>query len=213
MLKNRAHALLMRYNVHPPQSDIFGAQGTRLLRALEVPAPARRVLDGLLDGIAFYNEKVTQIERHLRRELGEDRRLAWLESLPGVGRLTAWFLVSEIGEIKRFITAKKLVSYAGLCPSTRSSAGREWHGTTGGSGRRLLKWALVEAAHTAVKRDSYFATIFHRIQGRKEKQKAYVAVARHMAKIIWQMLREERPYRPKQKHAQAGSRRPMVTCR
>ena len=127
--------------------------------------------------------------------------------------MTAWFLISEIGEIDRFVTAKKLVSYAGLCPSTRSSAGKEWHGTTQGSGRRLLKWSLIEAAHTAVKRDSYFATIFHRIRPRKEKQKAYVAVARHMAKIIWQMLSEERPYRSKRKHAQAGSIRAMVVCR
>jgi len=213
MMKNRVHALLMRYNVHPPQSDIFGMQGTLLLRALELPPPARRVLDGLLDGIAFYNEKVQQLERHLRREPAGDDRVEWLASLPGVGRLTAWFLISEIGRIDRFATAKKLISYAGLCPSARSSAGQERHGTTQGSGRRLLKWSLVEAAHTAVKRDAYFATIFHRIERRKEKQKAYVAVARHLAKIIRQMLQEKRASRPRRKHSQAGSSRPMAVCR
>ncbi len=76
-----------------------------------------------------------------------------------------------------------------------------------------MKWSLVEAAHTAVKRDSYFATIFHRLVRPKEKQKAYVAVARHMARIIWQMLMEHRPYQPKAKQARAGSSRPMAVRR
>jgi len=209
-VKNRAHALLMRYNISLPQSDIFGPGGMAQLHTLALPAPARRVLDGLLESIEFLQRMIGQIERHLRESLGDDPRLAWLETLPGVGRLTAYFLLSEIGEIERFRSADKLVSYAGLCPSTRRSASKEWHGSTHGAGRSLLKWALVEAAHTAVRRDTYFAAIFNHLKRRKEKQKAYVAVARHMARVLWRMLQEGRPYRPKMKSSQAGSARAMA---
>jgi transposase len=181
-----------------------------LLRALELPPPARRVLDGLLDGVMFYTAKIEAMEKHLRRRLAPDVRVGWLESVPGIGKLTATYLLAEIGQVERFLSAEKLVSYAGLCPSTRASAGRLRHGPTGPAGRRLLKWALVEAAHTAVRRDSYFAALFHRVRKGKGKEKAYVAVARHMAKIIWKMLKEQRPYRPKPKHSQAGSGRPMA---
>jgi len=209
-LKNRVHAVLMRYNVHLEQSDIFGVQGTRILRELELPEPARLVLDGFLDCIEFLNEKIVQHEQHLRKALEADQRVEWLVSLPGVGKLTACYLIAEIGQIERFASAKKLVSYCGLCPSTRASARMLVHGRTGPAGRSLLKWSLVEAAHTAVRRDSYFATLFHRIERKRSKQKAYVAVARKMAEMIWRMLTQQRPYVAKGKKSRVGSARPVV---
>lgn len=209
-LKNRVHALLMRYNVHLDQSDIFGAQGTRLLRELALPPVGQRVLDGFMDCIEFLNEKIAQHERHLAEALEPDPRVELLRSLPGVGRLTAYFLVAEIGEIGRFPSAKKLVSYCGLCPSTRGSGGKLWHGRTGPGGRSLLKWSLVEAAHTAVRRDSYFAKLFHRIEHKRSRQKAYVAVARKMAEMVWRMLVEQRPYEAKRQKSRVGSTCPVV---
>jgi len=209
-LKNRVHALLMRYNVHLEQSDIFGAKGTPLLRGLDLPDAGRRVLDGYLDCIEFLNEKIAQHERHLGEVLESDARVELLRSLPGVGRLTAYFLVAEIGEIERFASAKKLVSYCGLCPSTRASARMLVHGRTGPAGRSLLKWSLVEAAHTAVRRDSHFAKVFHRIARKRGNQKAYVAVARKMAQMIWRMMVEQRPYEAKRKQSRVGSTHPVV---
>ena len=50
-IKNRVHSLLARYNIHLEQSDIFGKAGTEMLRRLELPSHARRILDDLLDYI------------------------------------------------------------------------------------------------------------------------------------------------------------------
>jgi transposase len=204
-LKNRVHALLMRYNIRIEQSDIFGAGGMRMLRQLQLPEAGRRVLDGELDCIELFTEKIKQHEAHLRRTLKADEQVGWLMSLPGVGWLTAQFLVSEIGEIERFPSAKKLASYCGLCPSTRGSAGKVWHGRTGPGGRSLLKWVLVEAAHTAARRDSYFGKICGRIERRRGKQQAYVAVARKMAEMIWRLLTERRPYEAMRANFRVGS--------
>jgi len=205
MVKNRVHALLVRYNVHPSVSDIFGRSGLAWLTALEVPSPGRAMLGDHLAHLAFLNDQVQRVRHRLDAVLGPDPRVAWLVSVPGVGKLTAYFLLAEIGRIDRFSRPAKLSSYCGLCPSTDQSAGRTYHGRTRGSGRRLLKWALVEAAHTAVRRDSYFASVFHHHANRKGTGKAYVAVARKMAVVVWHLLSEERPYRVRGKQPQVGS--------
>lgn len=187
-------------------SDIFGKQGMRQLRQMQLPKAGRTVLDGLLDCIEYLDQSIRGVESKLRRVMKPDPRTEWLRTIPGVGRLTAYFLIAEIGEIERFPSPAKLVSYCGLAPSTRQSGSRTRHGSTKGAGNRLLKWVLVEASHTAVRRDSYFASVFHRFARKKGKGKAYVIVAHRMAKIVWKMLTERRPYIPKQKKTQVGSR-------
>jgi transposase len=204
-VKNRVHALLVRYNLHPTASDIFGQAGMAWLRALALPSPGDAMLADHLAHLTFLKEQIRDVEGRLQAEVGPDPRVGWLRSLPGVGRLTAYFILAEIGQIGRFRRPAKLVSYCGLCPSTDQSAGRVRHGRTAGSGRRLLKWALVEAAHTAVRRDPYFAGTFHRLARPKGKGKAYVAVARKMAQVIWYLLTEERPYHPQHNPSRVGS--------
>jgi transposase len=210
MLKNRVHALLIRHNIQLDESDIFGARGKAALRSLALPSPASKILEELLDLVEYYDVKIARTERRLRDHLGPDERCAWLTSIPGIGRLTATFLLAEIGPIERFSCDKKFVSYAGLCPSTHQSAGRLRYGSIKGSGRRLLKWVLIEASHTAVRTDSYFARIFHRVSRHKSRAEGYVAVARHMACIVWRLLKEKRAYQSMPKRSQAGPRRPMV---
>jgi transposase len=205
MLKNKVHALLTRHNVQLHLSDIFGASGSETLRRLGLPKHSKRILDGLLDCIEFFNGQILQLEKYLYRVLGTDPRLQWLTSVPGIGKLTAHYLLAEIGEVGRFPSPKKLVSYAGLCPSTRRSANTLRHGPTGPAGRSLLKWVLVEATHVAVRCDSYFASVFHNVRQRKCKQKAYIAAARKMAQVIWHILHEQRPYQRRCKDPQVGS--------
>jgi transposase len=203
--KNCVHAILVRYNVHPGMSDIFGVKGMQMLKALELPGRARRILDGLLQTIEFYNGQLDKVEEDLRKWLKPDPRVGLLTSMPGVGDLTAYFVIAEIGTIERFRSASRFVSYCGLCPSNRRSAQHVVYGTIRGGGRTLLQWSLIEAAHTAVRHDSYLAKAFHRIAKRKGDGKAYVVVARRMAQIIWRMLSENRPYEAKVKQTRVGS--------
>jgi transposase len=209
-VKNKVHGLLMRQNIHIAATDIFGAAGRRMLGELELPVAVRRIMDQHLSAIEFLDRQIQAVGRRLYEQLPGDRRVGLLTSLPGVGKLTAHFILGEIGTVDRFLSASKFVSYCGLCPSTRESGSWEQHGSTKGSGRRLLKWALVEASHTAVRRDPYFARTFHRVAGRRGRGKAYVAVARKMSRIIWQLLKEKRPYVAKRSGNQVGSSRAMT---
>ena len=65
---------------------------------------------------------------------------------------------SEVVDVKRFSTPWKLVSYAGLAPSTRESAGKTKTGGIMKQGSPWLRWILVQCALVAVKYDRRLRT-------------------------------------------------------
>ena len=194
MVKCRIHALLIKWNIDLDVSDSFGRQGRRLLREMELAEPDRTCLQGWLDLIDFLDVQIDKSERELRKWLPRDPRAEWLMTIPGIGQLTAYLILAEVGHIERFASASKFVSYCGLCPSTRQSAGRLWHGSIGPAGRKALKSALVESAHVAALRDPYFRRVYQTHRSTKGAGKAIVVVAHKMARIVYEVLKEGPPY-------------------
>ena len=76
-------------------------------------------------------------------------------------------LSTEIVDIKRFSTPWKLVSYAGLAPSTRESFGKVKKGKITKQGSPLLRWILVQCAMTAVRYDDHFRTFYERLKKKR----------------------------------------------
>ena len=206
-VKNRLHALLGRHNLCSPVSDLFGKRGRKYLEEVELPAMSATCRATWLAVLDALDKHIDRVEKALLKDLQADPRAALVESLPGVGKLTAQLLLAEIGPVERFARPERLVSYAGLCPSTRASGDKQYHGSTGPAGRAYLKWALVESAHVAARHDPYFARQYARLAKHKGAGKAAVAVARKMAEILWHMLREGRPYRaaPAKNRTRVGS--------
>jgi transposase len=194
MVKNRVHGILIHLNVQIKATDIFGKKGRQMLKALEIKEPERTLLDGWLDLLDFLNKQIKGIEQIMFRLVADDNRVSFLKTLPGVGVLTAYTIIAEMGEIDRFLSAKHFASYCGLVPSTRQSASITRHGRIG-AGRSTLKWVIVEACHTAVRRDSYFGTIFNKHRRAKGNGKALIIIAHEMATIIYKMLKEKRGYK------------------
>ena len=206
MAKNRVHALLIRLNIHPPATDIFGSKGKEMLYALELEEPYGRILVGWLEFIDFLDHQVKSLDKVILKNIGEDKKTEILRTLPGIGLVFAYTILAEVGEIERFRSDSAFASYSGLVPSTHQSADKVYHGRIGPAGRRTLKWAFVEAAHTAVRRDSYFSSIYHKHNKSKGNGKAIVIVAHQMSKIVYKMLRDERPYKPRPKQKKSSSR-------
>ena len=73
-----------------------------------------------------------------------------LDTIPGVAELLALTIAVEVGEISRFASPEKLVSYGRLAPRVHQSGqARPRSGPLSKSGSRLLGWAAVEAAQQA----------------------------------------------------------------
>jgi transposase len=117
-----------------------------------------------------------------------------LLSLKGINVYSALLIKSEIGSIERFSDYKKLVSWAGLAPSLHQSGDVEYHGNITKQGSTMLRWIMVESARAASVFDPRLKAFYEWVAGRRGDQKAVVAVANKMLKIIWFMLTRKEPY-------------------
>jgi transposase len=68
---------------------------------------------------------------------------------PGVGDLLGPTIASEIGDISRFASARKLIGYSGLTPRVHESGQSARTGKLSKTGSTMLRWAAIEAAQQA----------------------------------------------------------------
>jgi transposase len=198
-LKHRVHAQLLAFGHTCPVSDLFGAQGRKLLERLAFPEPWR---GGVLAAIAMIDDldrQIAEIDRELKA-LGVDHRyIPLLMSAPGVAWVLGYTIASEIGDINRFASPKKLCGYSGLCPRVYQSGATDRRGHLTHAGPKYLRWALMEAATHACRHEVY-RDRYQRTKARLGKQRgakvAQVDIARRLAEAIWQMLTRNQPFAP-----------------
>lgn len=132
---------------------------------------------------------------------GTTPSLSWAEAveiwdtIPGIGRRVAEQLVAEVGvDMAQFRSAGHLASWAKLCPGNHESAGKRKTASVG-KGNNWLRSALVQAAHAAVRvKDTYLASFYGRLVGRRGKKKAIVAVAHKLLVLAYTLIRKGERY-------------------
>ena len=103
--------------------------------------------------------------------------------------------MAAIGDIARFDSPQKLVSYFGLNPRVRQSGlSAAHHGRISKIGRSQARAMLVEAAWAAAKNPGPLRAFFIRIRARRGHQIAAVAIARKLAVLCWHMLTKQQDY-------------------
>lgn len=198
MTKNRIHVLLDRHpeiGLQRSASGLFTQIGISELKQVELPKYDRYILDSELSLLEHLGEQIKQADRWLSGVGKKDRRVKHLMSIPGIGRAFALLVVSEIDDVKRFRTDKRLHAYAGLVPSTYSSGGHTFHGRIVKHGNKYLRWAMIEAVWPAIQKDIGLNQYYRRISHRKGANPAKVATARRLLTIVYKVLKEDREYR------------------
>ena len=139
-------------------------------------------------------------------------QVPFLIQLPGIGLLTAMTILSAIGDISRFPSAKKLVGYAGLGGRIHASGNVHHAGSITKQGRKELRSALVEAAWITIKNHPYWQAQFQRLEHKKGSKKAIVAIARKLLVVVWNVLTAhaaDRRAQPELVATYLGIRRPL----
>jgi transposase len=141
--------------------------------------------------IELLNGQLREIRKRVIRTARQVPACGLLRSVPGIGPYWGLLLVAELLPIERFPGPKFLVSYAGLAPTTRSSGGHTSHGPIPSGANRWVRWALISATATHVRRTpgSSITEHYDMLKQRLGWQKARVAAARKLARVVYQMLR------------------------
>ena len=189
-IKNRVHALLARQGILPEHTDLFGKAGREYLTNLQLPDGPRRRLDSLIALISDFDREITDTTTQIDQRAKADERVRLLCQIRGIGPYTALLIIAEIGEVKRFPTAKHLCRWAGLTPTVRSSDGKARLGHISRQGSAILRWALCEAAQHAPTGGGPLRAQYERIAKRRGPKIARVAVARQILTLCYSGLRD-----------------------
>jgi transposase len=197
-VKNRLHHILANYNAD--RRDLFSQEGLVHLKQVALKPADRFVAKQLVKDLKHLDKQLRQLDRHLRAfakkaPLVEQEAREVLSSIPYVGPVTVDVVVSELGDIRRFRSAKRVAAYAGLAPGRRESAGHSKELGITKEGSRLLRWALVESSWRLATHSRRWQRIFANLALRRGKKRAVVAVARRLLTVMVALLRSGKRYR------------------
>jgi transposase len=199
-LKCRIHSTLINFGRPCPVTDLFGAEGRRLLARLDVPEPWRGNVTAALELIDDLERQIGEANRRLKAGHADHPYIPLLLSAPGVGWVLAFTIAAEIGEIERFSSPEKLTGYTGLCPRVNQSGDADRRGPLTKHGPTYLRWALLEATMHALKHPAY-SERYQRNKRRLGKQRgakvAQIDIARRLAHAIWHMLSRNQQFAPR----------------
>jgi len=144
------------------------------------------------------DERLIPLEQELRPLARADARVRLLVTIPGIGDLLGLTIASEIGDIARFASARKLVGYSGLTPRVYQSGEKSRTGKLSKSGSTILRWAAIEAAQQAWRPNNPWHQLYldvkQRCGGKGNPAKA--AVARKVLIASWHVLSLQQPFTP-----------------
>ena len=192
MIRNRLQSLIHRHNLILPKGALtdqtwWDAQQISALEKIQI----RQEL-AMLEEIAKHK---AEVDAELgRQSLGEtwSKQAVQLLQLSGFGVVISMTVLSAIGDITRFESAKKLVGYAGLGAGVHDSGKEHIEKRITKSGRKELRWALVEAAWRAIRISSYWKEQYEKYLRRMRKpNQAIVVIARKLLVAVWHVLSKE----------------------
>jgi transposase len=131
----------------------------------------------------------------------ESEQAGLLTTIDGVGFYTAMTVVAELGDVNRFPDSDSVVSYTGLAPWIRQSGSTRRLGHITKAGPHNLRWVLVEATHSHLrfckaKDKCRLCQFYDRIERKHKGKVATVATAAKLLRIMYWMLKLNRPYQP-----------------
>ena len=140
------------------------------------------------DQTTYLLRKESMVEDEISRSVMNDRNVNLLMTIPGLGIYSSSAIMAEIDDISRFSTKEKLASYAGLVPRQNQSGSSDIRGHITKHGPSMLRFILVNAAHSVIKYSDRIRRKYLSLLRRLGKSRAIVAIARILIEIIYTML-------------------------
>jgi transposase len=167
-----------------------------------LPELARQTLMLLAAMIEGLSTQIRKIEVALMAWHRADPTCRRLETIPGIGFITATALAATVSDAKVFRSGRQFAAWLGLVPKQHSSGGKQRMGGISKMGDRYLRHLLVVGATAVVRytrrKKTTISIWANQLLERKHARLVTVAVANKMARIAWAVMAREENYRPLQ---------------
>lgn len=166
----------------------------------ELPDTLRPLFAEACQQIRQIEAHVKQVERQLEALAEQLPAVALLLTIPGIGLLSATALVAFIGDVQRFPSGRHLASYLGLTPREFSSGLKRYLGRISKRGDGYLRTLLIHGArsvlhHALTQQPDHFRSWAYKLTQTHVHNKAAVAVANKLTRIVWAVWSRQQPYR------------------
>lgn len=190
---------LLFYGIKPP----FAATQTITQRYIKW---LRTATDGqlsvsfevLINTYEFMTEQIKKLNEEtaeLSRSQKYSERIKLLQSIPGIGQLSAMEILVELQDVRRFNSAKEIASYIGLTPSEYSTGQYIRQGRITRCGNKRIRSSLVESSWILISRDLDMRARYMKLKARRGGKRAIVAIARSLIIRIRKVLISGQPYK------------------
>lgn len=196
-LKNKTSGLLMEVGAQYDRSKLHGARyfDDLMNRLDDVPPSVLRLLRLSRASAQFFEENQRWLLRELQKHPKLRSRVESLQSIRGVGEVTALTWALEVGEPQRFPSVKHAVSYCGLCAGHHESAGKVLREPLSKQRNKNLQTILIEAAKLAPRWNPQLAALYMRKRtSGANPNEATLAVARKLVAYLLYVDKTGKPF-------------------
>lgn len=206
-LLNQARSLLAERGQVAPQGR--SALETLIRQAKpdqEVTADLIELLEQITNQVDTIDTQIQNIEARFKATRQESALIQLVQSIHGVGLITATAMVAEYGgNMSQFADARQFAASLGLTPSEHSSGQQRRLGGITRRGNPYLRTLLVQGANSVLnhcqRREDAISQVAQQLLERKRRTVAVIAIANRMARIIYAVITHNTPYRAQPQQA------------
>jgi transposase len=153
----------------------------------------------MMDALRETEERISKIEARIKQQHRDNPLSRLIESVPGVGILTATAVIASFGRCENFDSSRKFASCLGITPREHSSGGNQVLLGISKRGNNYVRKLLIHGARAVLKarmnKESHANDWEIKLARRRGHNIAAVALASKNARRIWAMLRTGEVFR------------------
>lgn len=200
-LGNQIRGLLAEFGEVMPQGINRLKQEVVLWQERVAPelAVLKEVIEQLVSALRLLEERIGVLEVKIKLLHKDNAASRLIESIPGVGLISATAVVASFGQCESFDSARKFASCLGITPREHSSGGKQMLLGITKRGNKYVRKLLIHGARAILRHrmnnDAYAEDWVVKLAKRRGHNIAAVALAAKNARRIWAMLRTGEVFR------------------
>jgi transposase len=163
----------------------------------ELHPSVQKVIASLLNILDTYEKEINELDKIVKDAGKKNEGVKLLQTIDGVGPITALAFIAEVDDPKRFDNSKDVAAYIGLTPTQYASGETQRQGGISKKGSKHTRCMLVEASMVLLTRSKIWSKLKAwglKLMKKVGKKKAIIAVARKLAVIMHRMLITGEPF-------------------